>query len=251
MIKKSLKTLYAFVFLCIIWELLYLFSAGIGIPSILNTIQALIRNFPVLMRHLFASALRLLYGLSIAFIIGTLTGFIMAKVELIDTLLSPIVYVITPLPKVAFLPIVMVIFGISETARIIILVFVVIFQFIVASRDALKAMPKAYQVSMKSLNLSKKSQLIDILIPYSAPYLFSAIRSGFGMSIAVLFFIETFVNQVGIGYYIMNRWGMVNYPDMFSGILLLSIFGFVVYGCIDWLEQKTCPWRNISNKPKS
>lgn len=243
--KKYLRLIFALTVVLCFWELLHIQSKGIGIPSVIVTLKNIGSIFPILLHHMYVSAVRLFAGLCIAFIIGSIIGYCMARFPMVDELLSPIVYLLTPLPKVAFLPIVMVILGISETARIAILVFVVVFQFIVGVRDALKTMPKTYVLSMRSLKLSRRSQLVDIMIPYAAPHLFTCLRQAFGMSIAVLFFVETFVNQQGIGYFIMNRWGVVNYPDMFSGIMVLSVFGYIVYALIDRVERKVCPWRYV------
>lgn len=245
--NKALKTLFAVGIVGVIWELMHVLTQGVGIPSILTTVTNTVDIFPLLMEHLLVSAMRLLIGLFLALLIGGVIGSLMARYKAVDELLAPLVYLVTPLPKVAFLPIMMVIFGISETARIAVLVFVVVFQFILGIRDALKSMPQTHILSMKSLALSNGSQFKDIIFPYSLPYLFTSLRQAFGMSLAVLFFLETFVNQKGIGYFIMNRWGMVNYPDMFSGILVLSIFGYLVYGFLDFLEAKLCPWNTLQN----
>lgn len=246
--KKISKTLFAMVIITLIWESLFIMTSGVGIPSVSQTLTNTVAIFPLLLEHLSVSALRLISGLFIALVVGGLIGGIMARYKQVDDILAPLVYLVTPLPKVAFLPIMMVILGISERARIAVLVFVVVFQFILGIRDALKTIPESYLLSMKSLNLSKKSQYLDFYIPYSLPFLFTSLRQAFGMSLAVLFFLETFVNQKGIGYYIMNRWGMVNYPDMFSGILILSVFGYLMYALIDYCEVALCPWMNVEKK---
>ncbi|WZU00136.1 hypothetical protein MGH68_10970 [Erysipelothrix sp. D19-032] len=63
------------------------------------------------------------------------------------------------------------------------------------------------------------------------------------MSIAVLFFAENYATTYGMGYTIMNSWMMVQYKDMYAGILLLSIFGLLVFIFIDYLEMRLIRWR--------
>lgn len=236
--KKWVRTLIASLFLLAIWQLMHLMTKGLGVPSVIETFKNTFSLFSTLLSHLWISFLRLSIGLLIAMVLGSLIGYLMSKYAVLDEFLSPLVYLLSPLPKVAFLPIMMVLLGISENARIGILIFVVIFQFILGIRDALKAMPEAMVLTICSLDLSRKTTIKDVIIPYCLPSLFTSFRQAFGMSLAVLFFLETFVNQKGIGYFIMNRWGMVNYPDMFSGILILSIFGYLIYLLIDKVEAR-------------
>lgn len=226
------------------WTLLEKLTGGVGVPSIESTFKVLFANIVPIFYHLSWSTFRLFGALSLALIIGSSLGYMMAHSPNLDQMFSPLLYILTPIPKVAFLPIFMVIFGINDFSRILILMFVIIFQFIIGMRGAIKSIPANLKLSIDALNTSKKFYILKIILPYSLPTILNTLRQSFGMSLAVLFFLETFVNQVGIGYYIMNRWGMVNYPEMFAGIVSLSVYGVLVYAFIDWLETRLCPWNS-------
>ena len=60
--------------------------------------------------------------------------------------------------------------------------------------------------------------------------------------ISVLFFAENFATSYGIGYFIMNSWIMVDYVQMFAGILALSLMGILIFKMVDILERKVCTW---------
>lgn len=74
------------------------------------------------------------------------------------------------------------------------------------------------------------------------PKIITSLRISVGVSISILFFGENFATTYGIGYFIMNSWLMVNYTEMFSGILALSIMGFFIFKLIDIVENKLCRW---------
>jgi NitT/TauT family transport system permease protein len=74
------------------------------------------------------------------------------------------------------------------------------------------------------------------------PKILTSLRISVGVSISILFFGENFATTYGIGYFIMNSWLMVNYTEMFSGILALSIMGFFIFKWIDRVENKLCRW---------
>lgn len=226
----------------ILWYLLYLVVNNVSVPSPWLVLENTITIFPILWNHLLASFIRIILSLLISSIIGSLIGIWMAQNHRVDKLLSPIIYVMMPIPKVAFLPILMILFGLGETPKILVMVSVMIFQFIIAIKDGLKEVPLDIRRSATSLSLSPKDLLWKIYIPAVLPKWFTALKISFSISIAVLFFSETVVSVTGLGYFIMNRWGLVNYLDMYSGIMVLSIFGLFIYECIDLAQIKLCPW---------
>ncbi len=244
--KRLIYNLMPLAFLIFIWQLGFEKSQGIGIPSFFETISSFIMNFNELSIHIGVSILRLLAANLIAMFFGTIIGYLIGKHRLLDALLSPSIYALIPVPKVAFLPLFMILFGIGEKARILLLTFILIFQYVVASKDAIKSMPENVSYQIKSLHLKPSLQLKYITIPYYLSFLLTALRQTFGMSLAVLFYIETFINQIGIGYYIMNRWASINYPEMFAGILAISIVGILVYKVIDFLEKLLTPWKQFN-----
>jgi ABC-type nitrate/sulfonate/bicarbonate transport system, permease component len=64
-----------------------------------------------------------------------------------------------------------------------------------------------------------------------------------GTAIAVLFLSETFASIDGLGWYIMDAWSRIDYPDMYAAILALSLFGLVLYLIIDAVEAYLLRWR--------
>lgn len=226
----------------LVWFLIFVFVNNPSVPSPWLTLINTWEKLPILGQHLLWSSMRILVALSFSALLGTLLGLWMAENSWADRLLSPIVYVLTPVPKVAFLPVFMILFGLGEAPKILVMISVMIFQFTIAVKDGAREIPDSLRISVLSLNLSPVQVLWHMTIPAILPKWFTAIRISFGVSIAILFFAETFATLHGIGYYIMNRWGVVNYPDMFSGIIILSLFGLVVYELIDFVQAKVCKW---------
>ena len=70
------------------------------------------------------------------------------------------------------------------------------------------------------------------------PQLFTTLRVSSAVAIAVLFFAEAIAGSTGLGYLIMNSWGMVNYPRMFAGIVALALLGVIFYELFDLIERR-------------
>ena len=93
--------------------------------------------------------------------------------------------------------------------------------------------------------MSRAQLYRHIIIPAIMPKIITALRLTVGTGIAVLFFSENFATRYGIGYFIMNSWVVVNYVEMFSGILALSIMGLLLFKIIDKLESRFCAWMEV------
>lgn len=249
MIKKYLlsPTVYGLCMVTLMWQILSMVVASNVIPTPLSAISLFTTLLPtVLSKHILYSIYRIALSLFFALLIGIPLGLLCGLIPKVDKYISPITYILYPLPKVAFLPLFMIFLGIGDASKVVLMVSVIVFQVMLAIRDGVKAIPKELFLSMYSLGLSKLQLFQHLIFPAMLPRLFSAVRISLGMSIATLFFAENFATTYGLGYLVMNAWSMVDYEKMFAGIIALSLLGLVLFKIIDKLEHKYCPW--LANK---
>ncbi|HAX73724.1 MAG TPA: ABC transporter permease, partial [Firmicutes bacterium] len=143
-----------------------------------------------------------------------------------------------------FLPIFMILFGLGDTSKIILIVAIAVFQIIISTRDGVKEISKDIFLSAKSLKLSNLDILLHIVIPSTLPKFFTSLRIVLGSSMAALFFAENYATKFGIGYFIMNAWVKVDYVEMYAGIISISFFGIILFKTIDYMQNKFCHWKN-------
>ncbi|MCD8503284.1 MAG: ABC transporter permease subunit [Bacillaceae bacterium] len=160
----------------------------------------------------------------------------------IDALVSPVIYLLYPVPKIAFLPVLMILFGLGNTPKVLLITSIILFQILVTTRDSVKGLSKELFYSITSLGANKWQVYQHLVIPAVLPKLFTALRISIGTSIAVLFFAENFATKYGIGYFIMDSWIRVNYVEMFAGIVAISVLGLTLFHMIDLIEAKLCKW---------
>ena len=247
--KRYINTLYGAIFIIAIWWLMHLFYSSSVIPSpyivIINFFKKLI---PVLLPHLAMSLYRIISAVLLAVIAGISIGLLTGINKNIDQYISPVIYLLYPIPKIAFLPLFMLLFGLGDSSKIILIMVIVIFQIIVTTRDSVKNINPEYFYSARSVGVKGWKIYRHVIFPAILPQILTALRITVGTSIAVLFYAENFATQYGIGYYIMNSWIMVNYVDMFTGILAISILGLLIFKAIDLLEEKYCHWVKVGTK---
>ncbi|NLW92503.1 MAG: ABC transporter permease [Syntrophomonadaceae bacterium] len=242
--KKWQGALYSAAVVLLVWWLLAWLVQLPIIPSPVAVFNNIIEVFMSRMEiHVWYSLVRISAGILISLLIGVPLGFLMGYFDRIDRMLSPLVYFTYPVPKLALLPVVMLIFGLGETSKLIMIVLIIIFQIIISARDAVKGIPQEIYRSLQSLGATRIQMLREIIIPASASEVLTATRLALGTAISILFFTETFGTEYGMGYFIMDSWMRVNYLDMYAGIVVLSFMGFCLFTIIDLIESRISYWR--------
>jgi NitT/TauT family transport system permease protein len=193
--------------------------------------------------HAAASAFRAACGIFSALIIGAAVGLLMGYNRTVNRILSPMVYLSYPVPKLALLPIVMLFFGIDDLSKIMMIALIIVFQLIVSIRDAAVGIPKESYDLLVSLKATTFDKVRHITVPAVLPAVFSTLRVSAGTAISVLMIAETFGTDRGLGFYIIDTWMHADYTQMYFGILILSLIGFTIFITLDFMEYKVCRWK--------
>lgn len=237
------KTIYGSGVVLILWYIMHISIKSNIIPGPYETIVTFARLLQGdLLLHVMASLFRITSAVLVSMLIGLPLGLWTGLSKQADAILSPVLYILYPIPKIAFLPVFMLLFGLGDSSKIILIVTIIIFQIMLAARDGVKEIPGELYYSVRSLGLNRLQIYKDLVVPAVLPKIISALRISIGVSIAALFFGENFATTYGIGYFIMNCWIMVDYVQMFAGILALSLMGMLIFKVIDLLERQLCPW---------
>lgn len=233
--------------LLLCWWLLAILADMPIIPLPSDVIGRLARIFnnKILVHSLYSLA-RILGGLILAVVVGYPLGILMGYFLKVDRFFSPILYLTYPVPKIALLPTVMLLFGVGETSKLILVFLIIVFQIVITVRDTARTIPAETYYTLISLGADLRQLVVEAIFPYTLPKLISSIRIAMATAISVLFFTETYGTRYGMGYFIMDSFLRVNYLDMYSGILVLSLIGLVLFVLLDCLEKRVCRWQNLN-----
>ncbi len=193
--------------------------------------------------HALASLGRIVVALAAALVTAVPAGVALGRVRVLDRLFAPVAYVVYPVPKIALLPVLMLLFGLGNVSKAVVVFIVLFFQVLVSSRDGAREIPAPYIVSLRSLGASRWQAVRYVLWPALLPGLLSSLRIGTGTALAVLFFAETFGTTRGLGWFVMESWMRMSYVDMFAGILCLGLLGLGLFLGIDLLQRRLCRWQ--------
>lgn len=252
--------IFAIVFF---WYVSSLFLNEYILPSPFDVIEYFIKMLgtQIFWEHAFASFWRVISALIIAFCFAFPLGLYMGYKQKFDAYVSPIVFLTYPIPKIVFLPIFLMLFGLNDFARILLIALTVGYQILVVTRSAIIGLDKKYFDSFRSLlppveignstqkgkykkvKRYRKAKLFHLLIPAALPDAIMSLKVASGTSIAVLFMVESFANQKGFGFLIMDAFGRNDTLIMFSGIIAMSLMGILLYEFCNLLERKFCAWK--------
>ena len=196
-------------------------------------------------RHFLISSWRVLASIFISLFAGVPLGLWLGTEERFDRFFAPLIYLTYPIPKIVFLPVVMILLGLGDSSKIFLITLVVFFQILVTTRDAARNVSQAVVLSVVSLGAGKLDIYRHVIWPAVLPDIFTALRIGSGTAIAVLFFAESFASSDGLGYYLMDAWSRYAYLEMFAGIVAMGLLGYLLYVCLDGLDRKVCPWKGL------
>ena len=193
--------------------------------------------------HFVVSTWRVVASIAISVILATPAGLVLGQNETLNRFFAPVVYLTYPIPKIVLLPIVLLFLGIGDASKIFIIVLILFFQVLVVVRDQASAIRQELLYSVRSLGAGRRALLRFVYLPATLPAVLTAIRLSIGTAVAVLFFTESFATSAGLGYYvIVDTFSRLAYPEMYAGVVAMSVMGLMLYFVVDYLERALCPY---------
>jgi NitT/TauT family transport system permease protein len=236
------KKWFGIAALIVTWQISATLVHNSIFPTFIQVMASMGGNYAVILTHGVFSSLRLTAGVCLAVLFGMPLGILIGYHPKLSQYVSPVIYLLAPIPKVALLPLIMLLFGIGDVSKIFIIFIIMFFQVVVAAHDAVKNIPREYFISLKTIRAGHGAIIRNIIVPAVLPEMFTSIRIGLATGISVLFFAETFGTRYGLGFYIMDMWLRLDYRQMYAGILVLGILGLVSVVTVNRLQKHVCPW---------
>lgn len=243
--RKAAGYLGAIAVLLAGWELLAVALASPALPPPTRALPAFVRLFGGLLPHILVSTWRVLAALALGTALAVPLGLVLGRSPRLDAVAAPLIFLSYPIPKVVLLPVLMLLLGLGSLAKITLITLIVFFQILVTARDAARAIPAGSVLSVRSLGAGAGQVFRHVTFPAALPEIFTALRIGSGTAVAVLFLAESMAGTSGLGYYIVDAWGRIDYDAMFAGILGMALLGVALYELLEVLEARMCLWTRV------
>lgn len=224
------------------WAALSLIIDNPALPLPTAALHQFVVLLPDMIPHIWISLYRILVSMAIGTVSGTLLGLIIGRSAKLDLIGAPLMYVLYPVPKIVFVPVLLVLLGLGNAPAIALISTVIFFQTLVTARAAAKAISPDLVLSVRSLGASRLDLARHVVFPSALPSIFTALRISAGTAVAVLFVVESIAGNTGVGFYIVNAWGRLDYATMFAGIITMALMGVFLYEVINFIENRLVRW---------
>jgi NitT/TauT family transport system permease protein len=235
------------VLLLLVWELLVrgglldrrFFPAP---TSIVGTFGGLIASgeLPLDLRDTLG---RLVVGLALGAIPGLLLGGAMGLSSWLRAFLKPMVAALFPIPKIAILPLIMLIFGLGEVSKYVSIAIGLIFLMLINTMAGVMNIEKIYLDVGRNFGASRWQFFTTIAIPGAMPMILAGLQLSVGVALISVIAIEFITAQSGVGHLIWQSWQTFSVAEMYCGLVVTAILGFAAQLLLDGLQRLLMPWR--------
>ena len=243
-IALALGTPVAFIAL---WELAA--RAGLLNPLFFPPPSAVARTWWRLLREgglasdVRVSLLRLGAGFALGAIPGVALGMAMGLWRPGRAALLPTVTALYPIPRIAILPLVLVVFGIGESGKLFMIAFSVFFLMLIQTMAGVRSIEPVMLDVARSVRASRWKQYRSVAWPGALPSIFTGARLALGFALIVIVGTEFLASNVGIGARIWRSYQVLDIESMYAGLVTTALIGWGLSLLVDVTERAALPWR--------
>ncbi|HEY8353428.1 MAG TPA: ABC transporter permease [Methylophilaceae bacterium] len=199
-----------------------------------------------LQMHLQQSLYRLVIGFSVGALLGVAFGILIGLSNTVENACSPLFHAIRQVPTVAFIPMLILVFGVEETFKIIIVAKAAFFPVALATHDAVRGIPKAYFEVARAYRLPTWLLVWRIILPSTVPPVLTGLRISLGRSWMVLVAAELLAADSGIGQMMEMGRQMFRIDIVMVGVFVTGLIGFSLDRLFRSLEGRLVKWKHQS-----
>lgn len=195
-----------------------------------------------LVTDLWPSFVRLALGFFIAVVLGVALGTLLGLVRPLESALRPLTDAARTIPGAALLPIAMMFFGLGQEMKLAMIAFISMWPILLNTMEGVRSIDPTLRSVMATFRLSRRDRLTQVFLPQAAPQVFAGARISLEISIAVMIVVEMFGTPGGIGYFIRHAQQTFRVVDMWTGLVILGIFGYLINVLYRLFEKRVLHW---------
>lgn len=204
------------------------FESGVVQPKLLGTVQ------------------RMIYGWFLASLLGIALGTMIGISPLARRIFGPTLEFLRPLPSSAIIPLAIALFGLSESMVLGVIGFGALWPMLLSTVHGFGAVePRLYEVS-RALGMSRRAVIFKIALPSSMPDILAGMRLGLTISLILAVVGEMLTGRDGLGNWILLAARSFRAPDLYAGVILLGLLGYVSAQLLALAESRLLRWRTVA-----
>ena len=245
--RDRLISLASPVLLLLVWEALV--RAGVLDARFFPAPSRISETFVMLVRdgslwvNTWASLQRLFWGFLLGGIPALLLGIAMGLNRPLRAFVDPLVATTYPVPKSAIFPLILLIFGLGEPSKVVMVAIGVFYPVLINSCTGVLEINKIFLDVGHNFGASRWQVFRTIAIPGAVPHIMSGVKLGVGMGLILIAIAEMIGAKSGLGFLIWNAWEILSVETMYVGLIVIALPGFVFSMILNEVERVLVPWK--------
>jgi len=191
------------------------------------------------------STRRVLYGFVLGSGVGIAVGLLTGMSRLLRAALDPLLAALYTVPKLALLPLFLLIFGVGETPKIVLIASTVFFFMWISTGSAIAMVAPEHLEVARSVGAGRWRTFVHVYLPASLPQVFVGLRVAAGVSVLVMVGVEFVQSTDGIGFLIWHSWSLFIASRMYVGIVVVALMGYLFIQVVGFLGRRLTPWASV------
>lgn len=228
------------------WELLARQAQSFYFPPFSTILATFYQDWfsPLFLEHALPSLKRMFIGYLIASALGVVIGVLIGSYRGLFETLDPFFEFLRAIPPPILIPVGLLLLGIGDTMKITVIVFGVFWPVLLNSADGARSVSQERLDTAKNFGLGRLEAVRRVVFPSALPMIFTGLRVGLALALIMVVISEMIGSTNGLGYYILDAQRTFAVPQMFGGILLLGILGYVLNNLFLVLEARVLSWHH-------
>jgi len=228
----------------LVWEVLcrVLQVSEFIFPAPSAIIASLIEFAPVIAGHAWRTFWTTMVGFAIAIAVGVLFGFLIGSSRIAYAAIYPLMTAFNALPKAAFVPVLVVWFGIGAGPAILTAFLISFFPIMVNISTGLATLEPELEDVLRVLGARRTDILLKVGLPRSLPYFFASLKVSITLAFVGTTVSEMTASNEGIGYLLISAGSALRMPLAFAGLVVIAVMAMAMYELFAYVEKHTTGW---------
>lgn len=210
--------------------------------TVFHTFLALLKDGS-LWHNTWASLQRLFWGALLGGVPALMLGIAMGLYRPLRAVIEPLVAATYPIPKSAIFPLILLIFGLGEASKIVMVATGVFYPVLINSVTGVLEINRIYLDVGRNFGAGRWQVFRTIAFPGAVPHIMSGVKLGVGMGLILIAIAEMIGAKSGLGHMIWNAWEILSVETMYVGLIMIALLGFLFSVILNELERVIVPWK--------
>jgi ABC-type nitrate/sulfonate/bicarbonate transport system permease component len=188
------------------------------------------------------SLVRLGLGYGIACVVAVVVGLALGLSPALRRAADPIVQFLRAIPPPALLPFGILVLGVGNSMKVFIIAFVCLWPVLLNTIDGVAGVDPTLRETARVYGIGGRDRLLRVTLPAAAPQIFAGMRTALSLALILMVISEMVASTNGIGYFVLQAQRSFAITEMWSGIVLLGILGYVLNGLFLLVERRVLRW---------